>query len=62
MPQIRSYRPADEAALAWICGRTADAGNDATGLLAYDQIWARRFVLPSLEHHPGFASGVTVAV
>jgi ribosomal protein S18 acetylase RimI-like enzyme len=58
MPQIRPYRRGDESALASICLRTAAAGGDATGLLEDDDIWASMFVLPYLEHDPGFASVV----
>lgn len=55
MAQIRPYRPGDEPALASVCLRTADAGNDATGLLADDELWASLFVLPYLEHDPELA-------
>jgi ribosomal protein S18 acetylase RimI-like enzyme len=58
MPQIRPYRTGDESALASICLRTAASGADATGLLADDALWAHLFVLPYLEHDPGFASVV----
>lgn len=55
MAQIRPYRPGDEPALASICLRTADGGNDASGLLEDDDLWAHLFVLPYLEHDPGLA-------
>jgi ribosomal protein S18 acetylase RimI-like enzyme len=58
MPHIRPYRPGDESALASICLRTAASGDDATGLLEDDDIWASMFVLPYLEHDPAFASVV----
>ncbi len=45
----------DEAALAEICLRTADAGADATGLLDDDDVWAEIFVLPYAARHPDFA-------
>jgi ribosomal protein S18 acetylase RimI-like enzyme len=55
MAQIRPYRSGDESALASICLRTADAGNDASGLLDDDDLWGHLFVLPYLEHDPGLA-------
>jgi GNAT superfamily N-acetyltransferase len=55
MARIRPYRPGDEPALASICVRTADAGNDASGLLDDDDLWAHLFVLPYLEHDPALA-------
>ena len=55
MAAIRPFRPGDEAALAEICLRTADAGADATGILADDGLWARLFVLPYAARHPDLA-------
>lgn len=55
MARIRPYAPSDHAALASICLRTADAGADATGLLADDAIWANLFVLPYVVRDPGLA-------
>lgn len=55
MTGIRSFRPGDEAALAEICLRTADAGADATGVLDDDRIWAEIFVLPYVARHPDLA-------
>jgi len=55
MPHIRSFRRGDEAALAEICLRTADAGSDATGLFDDDSIWAEIFVLPYVHRHPDLA-------
>jgi ribosomal protein S18 acetylase RimI-like enzyme len=55
MPRIRPYRPGDEPALASICVRTADAGNDASGLLDDDVLWGHLFVLPYVEHDPELA-------
>ena len=52
MTRIRPFRPGDEAALADICLRTADAGLDATGVLDDDAIWAEIFVLPYAARHP----------
>ncbi len=55
MPHIRPFRPGDEPALADICLKTADAGADATGVFADDDLWAHVFVLPYIERHPDFA-------
>jgi ribosomal protein S18 acetylase RimI-like enzyme len=55
MNRIRPFRAGDEAALADICLRTADAGTDATGVLTDDGIWAEIFVLPYVARHPGTA-------
>ncbi|WP_438354051.1 GNAT family N-acetyltransferase [Microbacterium sp. CJ88] len=55
MPRIRPFRRGDEAALAQICLRTADAGGDATGIFDDDRIWAEIFVLPYVARHPEFA-------
>jgi ribosomal protein S18 acetylase RimI-like enzyme len=55
VPRIRPVRPGDEAALAEICVRTADAGGDATGILDDDRIWAEIFVLPYAARHPDLA-------
>jgi len=52
MTRIRPFRPGDEAALADICLRTADAGADATGVLDDDDLWAEIFVLPYVARHP----------
>ena len=55
MPRIRPFRPGDEAALAEVCLKTADAGADATGVLDDDELWAEIFVLPYVARHPEFA-------
>lgn len=55
MSRIRLFRPGDEPALADVCLRTADAGADATGLLADDGLWAEVFVLPYVARHPDLA-------
>ncbi len=60
MPLIRPFRPGDEPALAEICLKTADAGADATGILAdddpsADELWAEVFVLPYAARHPDLA-------
>lgn len=61
MSSIRPFRPGDEPALADVCVRTADAGADATGLLADDELWAHVFVLPYVARHPEFAFVVQAA-
>ncbi len=55
MPRIRSFRSGDEAAVADICLKTADAGADATGVFDDDAIWAEIFVLPYVHRHPDLA-------
>ena len=55
MTFIRPFRLGDEAALAEICVRTADAGQDATGLFRDDLLWADIFVLPYVARHPNVA-------
>ncbi|GAA1464911.1 GNAT family N-acetyltransferase [Microbacterium thalassium] len=55
MPRIRPFRPGDEPALADICLKTADAGADATGIFADDDLWGEVFVLPYVARHPEFA-------
>jgi len=55
MPDIRPFRAGDEAALAEICLKTADAGADATGVLVDDDVWAAVFVLPYVARHPDLA-------
>jgi ribosomal protein S18 acetylase RimI-like enzyme len=55
MPQIRPFHRGDEAAVAEICLRTADAGADATGVFDDDAIWAEIFVLPYVHRHPDLA-------
>ena len=55
MSRIRPFRPGDESALAEICLRTADAGTDATGVFADDDLWAAVFVLPYVARHPDLA-------
>ena len=55
MPHIRPFRPTDEAAVADVCLRTADAGADATGIFDDDAIWAEVFALPYVHRHPDLA-------
>jgi ribosomal protein S18 acetylase RimI-like enzyme len=55
LPRIRPFRSGDELAVADVCLRTADAGNDATGLFDDDAIWAEILVLPYVARHPDLA-------
>lgn len=56
MTVIRAYQPGvDDAALDAVCVQTADAGLDATGLLADDDIWPDIFLRPYLSRHPDLA-------
>jgi ribosomal protein S18 acetylase RimI-like enzyme len=55
MTAIRPFRTGDEPAIARICLQTADAGQDATGILPDDDLWAAVFALPYTERHPDFA-------
>ena len=55
MPHLRPFRSGDEAAVADICLRTADAGADATGVFDDDAVWAEIFVLPYVHRHPDLA-------
>ncbi len=55
MPRIRPFQPGDEAALSEICLKTADAGADATGIFADDDLWGEVFVLPYVARHSDLA-------
>ncbi|GAT73885.1 GNAT family N-acetyltransferase [Microbacterium hydrocarbonoxydans] len=55
MSRIRPYRPSDRAALYEVCVKTADAGNDATGLVSDDTLWGDIFAVPYVERHPDLA-------
>jgi ribosomal protein S18 acetylase RimI-like enzyme len=55
MAFIRPFRAGDEAALSQICLKTADAGADATGVFADDDLWGEVFVLPYVARHPDLA-------
>lgn len=55
MTAIRPFRAGDESAIARICLLTADAGQDATGILPDDDLWAVVFALPYVQRHPDFA-------
>jgi GNAT superfamily N-acetyltransferase len=53
--QIRGYRQADRLALYDICVRTADAGADARGLWAGDDLMPDLFLAPYLHLDPQLA-------
>lgn len=53
--QLRAARPDDADAVADVCLRTAAAGQDATGRLPDDRLWADLYALPYLALEPGFA-------
>ncbi len=55
MSSIRPYRPSDRAALSEVCVRTANAGEDATGVFSDDELWGLLFALPYVERHPDLA-------
>ncbi|HEX4787827.1 MAG TPA: GNAT family N-acetyltransferase [Actinospica sp.] len=52
---IRRYRPQDAEAVADICVRTADAGQDATGLYRDESVLADLFALPYVTLDPDLA-------
>lgn len=52
---IRAYRPADLSALYDICVRTADAGGDARGQYASDQLMGDLFAVPYATLEPEHA-------
>lgn len=55
---LRSYRPdrpQDRADVYDVCVRTADAGEDARGLLSHDDLWGDIFAGPYLELEPELA-------
>lgn len=53
--QIRPYRPSDRDALYEVCVRTADAGQDATGIFTDDRLWGDVFAVPYAERDAGLA-------
>jgi ribosomal protein S18 acetylase RimI-like enzyme len=55
LPSIRRYRPDDRAAVYGICLRTADAGDDATGLFADPDLPGHVWAGPYLELCPELA-------
>lgn len=52
MQTLRRFRPGDEPQLATICQRTAQFGNDATGLLSDDSLWGDVFAVPYAVRDP----------
>ncbi len=52
---IRRYRPEDRAAVYGICVRTADAGGDARGQYASDDLMPDLFAGPYVELEPELA-------
>jgi ribosomal protein S18 acetylase RimI-like enzyme len=55
VPEIRLYRPDDRAALYDICVRTADAGGDARGQYASDDLMGDLFAGPYAHLDPHLA-------
>jgi ribosomal protein S18 acetylase RimI-like enzyme len=52
---IRGYRPADFDAVSAVCVQTAEAGGDATGLYASDDLMPDIFVRPYVVLEPDLA-------
>lgn len=59
--RIRPYRPGDDDALSEVCVRTADAGDDATGVFTDDRLWGDIFAVPYVRRHPDLAWVVEAA-
>jgi ribosomal protein S18 acetylase RimI-like enzyme len=57
---IRAYRPSDRAHVYEVCRRTADAGNDATGIYSDDDLMPDLFAGPYLAFEPELAFVVDV--
>ena len=55
MPTVRPYRSADRAAVAEICIRTGDAGEDASGKYPDPGVLPAIFALPYVEFEPELA-------
>lgn len=55
MPVIRPYRPADRAAVARVCLKTAAGGADATGVYSDDTLMPEVYALPYVECAPDLA-------
>lgn len=57
-PRLRSFEPADAAALARVCLLTAEAGGDATGLYVTDELMPDVFARPYVAFAPELATVV----
>ncbi|RLP73477.1 GNAT family N-acetyltransferase [Mycetocola manganoxydans] len=55
MMRIRPYTPADRPAIADICVRTGDSGQDATGLHSSDGLLPDIYALPYVDREPELA-------
>jgi ribosomal protein S18 acetylase RimI-like enzyme len=55
VPVIRAYRPTDRAAVAEVCVRTADVGEDASARYPDANLLPSIFALPYLEFEPDLA-------
>ncbi|WP_404475264.1 GNAT family N-acetyltransferase [Microbacterium aerolatum] len=55
MIAIRPYRVEDRPAMFEVCVKTADAGQDASGLFTEDDLWGLIFAVPYVERHPDLA-------
>lgn len=55
MVTLRPYRPEDSGDVYDVCVRTADAGEDARGLLSQDDLWGDLFAGPYLALEPELA-------
>lgn len=55
MPTVRPYRPADRAAVAHVCLKTAAGGGDATGVYSDDALMPEVYALPYVEFAPDLA-------
>jgi ribosomal protein S18 acetylase RimI-like enzyme len=55
VPVIRSYRPADRAAVADVCVRTGDGGGDSRERFPDPDLLPSVFALPYVDHEPELA-------
>ncbi|MEU4167187.1 GNAT family N-acetyltransferase [Streptomyces sp. NPDC026665] len=55
VPTIRSYRPADRAAVADVCVSTADLGGDSRALYPDEELMPTLFAAPYCHLEPGLA-------
>ena len=60
-PEIRPFRPGDEAALMEVCLRTGHAGSDASDLFADGNLVGTIWCMPYLVLEPELASVVSLA-